>query len=62
MEVSTTTHRSNDRRIRFLAMSGSLPKASSNTGLLRAGQELDPEGMEITIFDISLRGVQPLDA
>ena len=47
-----TLHRREDRSIRVLAMSGSLRKASYNTGLLRAGRELAPEGMEITIFDI----------
>lgn len=38
--------------IRVLGISGSLRKASTNTGLLRAGQEIAPEGMEITTFDI----------
>ena len=41
-----------DHRLRILAISGSLRKASFNTGLLRAAQEIAPEGMEITIFDI----------
>ena len=47
-----TIHGREDHIIRVLAMSGSLRKASFNTGLLRAGRELAPEGMEITIFDI----------
>ena len=38
--------------LRVLGVSGSLRKASSNTGLLRAVQEVAPDGMEITIFDI----------
>ena len=40
------------RPVRVLGISGSLRKASANAGLLRAGQEVGPEGMEITIFDI----------
>ena len=39
-------------RIKVLGISGSLHKASSNTGLLRAAQEVAPAGMEISIFDI----------
>lgn len=42
----------NDRHLRFLVMSGSLRKASFNSGLLRAAQEIAPEGTEVTIFDI----------
>ncbi len=38
--------------IKVLGISGSLRKASSNTGLLRASQEVAPEGMGVTIFDI----------
>ena len=38
--------------IKVLGISGSLRKASSNTGLLRASQEVTPEGMGVTIFDI----------
>ena len=41
-----------DTRFRVLGISGSLRKASFSTGLLRAGQEVAPEGMELTIFDI----------
>ena len=41
-----------DNQRRVLAISGSLRKASFNTGLLRASQELAPDGMEIGIFDI----------
>ena len=40
------------RPLRVLGVSGSLRKSSFNTGLLRAGQEIASEGMEITIFDI----------
>ena len=47
-----TTDLGNDRRFRVLAISGSLRRASFNTGLLRAAQEVAPDGMEITIFDI----------
>ena len=47
-----TLHGSNENRLRVLAISGSLRKASFNTGLLRAAQEIAPDGMEITIFDI----------
>ena len=35
-----------------MGISGSLRKASFNSGLLRAAQEFAPEGMEISIFDI----------
>ena len=43
----------NDRTpLQVLGISGSLRKASFNTGLLRAAQEIAPERMEITIFDI----------
>ena len=38
--------------LRVLAISGSLRRASFNTGLLRAAQEVAPDGMEVTIFDI----------
>ncbi len=43
---------SSDTRIRILGISGSIRKASFNSGLLRAAQENAPERMEITIFDI----------
>lgn len=39
--------------ITVLGISGSLRRKSSNTGLLRAGQEVAPAGMEIAIFDIA---------
>ena len=42
----------NESPLRVLAISGSLRKASFNTGLLRAAREIAPDGMEITIFDI----------
>jgi chromate reductase len=41
-----------DRRIRVLGISGSLREGSFNTALLRAAQEVVPEGTEIAIFDI----------
>ena len=41
-----------DFRLRVLAISGSLQRASVNTGLLRAAREVAPDGMEISIFDI----------
>jgi chromate reductase, NAD(P)H dehydrogenase (quinone) len=39
--------------INVLGLSGSLRKASYNTALLRAAQELAPPGMRITIYDLS---------
>ncbi len=47
-----TTGERNEHPLRVLAISGSLRKASFNTGLLRAAQEIAPERMEIAIFDI----------
>ena len=41
-----------DAHLQVLGISGSLRKASFNSGLLRAAQELAPDRMEITIFDI----------
>ena len=41
-----------DTHLRVLGISGSLRKASFNSGLLRAAQEIAPEGIETTIFDI----------
>lgn len=41
-----------DQNHRVLGISGSLRKASFNSGLLRAAKEIAPEHMEITIFDI----------
>lgn len=38
---------------KIIAISGSLRKDSYNTHLLKAAQEQSPEGMEITIVDIS---------
>ncbi len=38
--------------IRALGISGSLRKASFNTGLLRAAQDIVPDGVEIKIYDI----------
>lgn len=37
--------------IKILAVSGALRKASTNTALLRAAQELAPEGVEIEIYE-----------
>ena len=52
METLTSFTDGDSRPLRVLGISGSLRKASSNTGLLRAAQEIAPERMEITIFDI----------
>lgn len=41
-----------DTNLRVLGISGSLRKASFNSGLLRAAREVAHEEMEITIFDI----------
>ncbi|MCH8061151.1 MAG: NAD(P)H-dependent oxidoreductase [Chloroflexi bacterium] len=41
-----------DTNLRVLGISGSLRKASFNSGLLRAAREVSHEEMEITIFDI----------
>ena len=41
-----------DTHLRVLGISGGLRKASFNSGLLRAAQEIALEGMEIAIFDI----------
>ncbi len=42
----------NDHRPKVLAISGSLRKASFNSGLLRASQEIASDSMEISLFDI----------
>ena len=47
-----TVDQRNGEPLRILAISGSLRKASFNSGLLRAAQEVAPDGMEIAIFDI----------
>ena len=39
-------------RFRVLGIPGSLPKASFNSGLLRAAQTVAPTGVDISIFDI----------
>ena len=41
------------KEYQILGISGSLRKASYNTGLLRAAQELLPEGMRLELADIS---------
>jgi chromate reductase len=46
--------------IRVLGISGSLRKASFNTALLRAAQELAPEGMTIEIYGV-LAEIPPYD-
>ena len=43
-----TTQSADDSRLRVLGLSGSLRKASFNTGLLRAAQEIAPDWMEIS--------------
>ena len=40
------------RKRRVLGISGSLRRASFNSGLLRAAQELAPEGIDITIYNL----------
>ena len=47
-----TTSERNEHPLRILGISGSLRKASFNSGLLRAAREIAPDGMEITIFDL----------
>ena len=47
-----TLEQGSDKRLRVLAISGSLRGASFNTGLLRASQEVAPDGMDVEIFDI----------
>ena len=47
------------RELTVLALSGSLRKGSHNRALIRAAQELAPEGM--TIEDFDLRSVPPFD-
>jgi len=42
----------NNPHLKVLGISGSLRKASFNTGLVRAAQEVAPDGMGITLFDI----------
>ena len=42
-----------DKRLRVLGIAGSLRVGSFNRALLRAAQELAPEGMEIRAFDIA---------
>jgi chromate reductase len=49
-----------DGTIQVLAISGSLRKASFNTALLRAAQELAPEGMSIQIYT-DLASIPPYD-
>lgn len=46
--------------MRVLAISGSLRKGALNTALLRAAQELAPEGMAIDIYD-DLSSIPPYD-
>ncbi|MGB2694472.1 MAG: NAD(P)H-dependent oxidoreductase [Dehalococcoidia bacterium] len=42
-----------DDRFHILGIAGSLRRASYNRGLLRAAQEVTPEGVEIEIFDLN---------
>lgn len=48
----TNLNGTNPNTIRILGISGSLRRDSFNTALLRAAQELAPEGVEITLFDL----------
>src|SRR5918992_6123942 len=43
----------NNQHLKVLGISGSLRKGSFNTALLRAAQELAPNGMEVTVFDLA---------
>lgn len=45
-------YRNEGDRLRVLGISGSLRRASFNSALLRAAQELVPKGMEIAVFDL----------
>lgn len=47
-----TRNGSREDLLQILGISGSLRRASFNSALLRAAQELAPEGMEITTFDL----------
>ena len=47
-----TSYENHKHILRVVGISGSLRKASVNTGLLRAEREIAPDGMEITIFDL----------
>lgn len=47
-----TLQQGNGNGIRIRGISGSLRKASFNTGLLRAAREIASEGSEVTILDI----------
>lgn len=47
------SNENNSKKLNILGISGSLRKGSFNTGLLRAAQELAPDGMEISIFDLA---------
>ena len=46
------TEPTTNNRLHVLGISGSLRKASFNTGLLRAAREVAPNGMEVSIYDI----------
>ena len=48
----TSLLRPDSSPIHVLGISGSLRKASFNTGLLRAAHEVAPEGMDIDMFDL----------
>ena len=48
----TGLNRNRGYPLRVLSISGSLRRESFNTALLKAAQELAPEDMEITIFDL----------
>lgn len=56
IEITTNSNESqidvNCEPIRILGISGSLRKASFNSGLLRAAQELAPKWVDFQIFDI----------
>lgn len=52
MSLDTGSLDTGNTEIRVLAISGSLRRASFNSGLLRAAQVLAPAGMEVLIHDI----------
>jgi len=48
----TSSQQTSGSSLKVLGISGSLRRASFNSGLLRAAQEVAPAGMEVRIFDL----------